>query len=68
MGQDRKGAPLQRGGQEGLSGDVMYEQQPKEAEGGSHRESPDSHGYDGFGFEKLSEGFKQERCDLIYVF
>lgn len=46
----------------------MHEQQPKEAEGGSHQESPDSHGYDGLGFEKLSEGFKQEHCDLIYVF
>lgn len=60
--------PLQRGGQEGLSEEAMYEQQPKEAEGGGHGESPNSHGYDGFGFERLSQGFKQECCDLTYVF
>lgn len=58
MGQEWKGAPLQRGGQEGLSEEAMYEQEPKEAEGGSHQESPDSHGYDGLGFEKLSVSFK----------
>lgn len=53
-----KGSAPARGGQEGLSEEAMYEQEPKEAEGGSHQESPNSHGYDGLGFEKLSVSFK----------